>query len=139
MSKGPENTFIAAVHRHLPEGLYRLKNHNQFNGGIADCWYSGKLDLWVEYKFIALPKRDSTVIDLVADKDPPLSALQQDWLAAREAEGRNVWVIVGCKEGGVIFPSASDWRTPLAAGDFKCQLDTRKGIAQRIANFVYPL
>lgn len=137
--RGPENTFIAAVHRHLPEGLYRLKNHNQFNGGIADCWYSGKRDLWVEYKFVVLPKRGSTVIDLVGGTNPPLSPLQQAWLREREAEGRNVWVIVGCREGGVILPTAADWATPMRAEFFKHQLDTRKGVAQRIANFVYPL
>ena len=54
MSQGPENAFIASIHRHLPspETLYRMKNHNEYNGGIADCWYSGKRDLWIEYKFI---------------------------------------------------------------------------------------
>ena len=35
MSKGPENTFIGSVHKHLPAGLYHMKNHNAYVGGIA--------------------------------------------------------------------------------------------------------
>mgnify|MGYP003609555235 CR=1 FL=1 len=65
MSRKPENTFIASVHKHLPVGLYSMKNHNQYNAGIADVWYSAKRDWWIEYKFLVLPKRDTTVIDLI--------------------------------------------------------------------------
>lgn len=93
MAKQPEGTFIASVHKHLPEGLYRQKNHNPYNGGIADVWYSGERDLWVEYKFLVLPKRDTTVIDLVGGKEPSISRLQQEWLHSRHCEGRNVGVI----------------------------------------------
>ena len=95
MSRGPENIFIASVHKHLPAKVYRMKNNNQYNGGIADVWYSGQLDLWVEYKFITLPARDDTVVDLISGKDPAISALQQNWLRSRSAEGRKVGVIVG--------------------------------------------
>ena len=73
MSRKPETTFIASVHKHLPKDLYRLKNNNPFAGGIADVWYSGmKADLWVEYKFVArVPKTG-----LAAD----LGELQKVWL-----------------------------------------------------------
>lgn len=130
----PENTFISSVHRYLPtmENLYRMKNHNVYNGGIADVWYSGPGDdLWVEYKFLAVPKRDDTVIDLVGGKDPMLSALQQDWLECRHLEGRNVGVIVGSKDGGMWFPAVS-WKHPLTAGDFREALDSRADLAQLI-------
>ena len=61
MSRGPENNFISSVHKHLPMKLYRMKNNNPYNGGIADVWYSGsKADLWIEYKFVKLPARDTT-------------------------------------------------------------------------------
>lgn len=136
MSRGPENTFIASVHRHLPEGLYWMKNHNQYNGGIADCWYSGtRRDLWIEYKFIELPKRASTLIDLVAGRNPPLSHLQQEWLDARSREGRNIWVVVGSKSGGVIYSDRS-WVTPLSAEQYAQRLLSRKDLAQAIARFV---
>lgn len=134
MSRGPENTFIGSVHKHLPVQLYRMKNHNEYNGGIADCWYSGKRDLWIEYKFIALPKRDTTVIDLVGGKNPPLSHLQQEWLRGRSREGRNVWVIAGCKEGGVIYRGCQ-WESAVTAADFRPHIQNRKDLAAEIAKF----
>lgn len=122
----PENTFIASVHRHLPVELYRMKNHNQYNGGIPDVWYSGKRsDLWVEYKFVALPKRDETIIA------PDLSALQRDWLRGRHIEGRQVGVIVGCAQGGVWFPGLS-WEVSPTRRDFLAQLQTRPSLAATI-------
>lgn len=128
----PENTFIASVHRHLPAELYRMKNHNQFNGGIADVWYSGsKADLWVEYKFVSTPKRAETVIDIAGGKDPALSHLQQHWLTARHEEGRNVGVLIGSKTGGVWFPGVT-WGKPLSAGQFIERLQTRVELASLI-------
>lgn len=133
MSRGPENTFIASVHRHLPVDFYSMKNHNQYNGGIADCWYSGhRADLWVEYKFIALPKWADTLIDLCGGKNPPLSKLQQKWLWGRSLEGRNVWVIVGCKEGGAVFTHPEVWSEPIQAGRFRQFVVDRKTIAEYI-------
>lgn len=131
MSKGPENTFIGSVHRHLPVGLYSMKNHNQYNAGIADVWYDGERDLWVEYKFIVLPKRESTVIDLIGGSNPAISVLQQQWLKDRHANGRQVGVIVGSKDGGVWFPGVS-WDTTYTTGWFRANLLPRKQLAQTI-------
>lgn len=137
MSRGPENTFIASVHRHLPESVYRMKNHNEYNGGIADCWYDGKRgDLWIEYKFVVLPKRASTTIDLCAGKNPMLSPLQQEWLASRHANGRNVWVIAGCKEGGVVFNDPLLWSSPITMLNFSELIEDRKSLAKRITEVV---
>lgn len=136
MSQGPETTFINSVHRHLPADFYRMKNHNQYNGGIADCWYSGVSgDLWVEYKFLSLPKRQNTLISLVDGKNPPLSRLQQQWLCDRKKEGRNVFVIVGAKNGGVIFTSPEEWAASFTAQQFTALLMDRKAIAGRIFEF----
>ena len=79
-----------------------MKNNNPFVAGIADSWYSGKkADLWVEYKYVKdLPVRANVKIDL--------SRLQKDWLKSRHAEGRNVAVIIGSPDGGVIF-HGSEW------------------------------
>jgi len=127
----PENTFIASVHRHLPVDLYWMKNHNQYNGGIADCWYSGPAgDLWVEYKFIVIPKRDDTVIKIT------LSELQKEWLTSRHAEGRTVAVIVGAKEGGAMF-FGTDWVPEINARLFRKMVLSRTELAIRIKATVY--
>ena len=80
----------------MPKSLYKVKNNNPFAGGIPDFWYSGpRADLWVEYKFVArVPK---------AGIKAELSVLQTAWLHDRHKEGRNVAVIVGCKDGGFIL------------------------------------
>ena len=126
----PENTYIQSIHRWLPVDLYRMKNHNQYNGGIADVWYSGtKADLWIEYKFTVLPKRDSTLVV------PDLSPLQVDWLTKRSKEGRRVGVIIGSKEGGVWLPDTT-WLEPMAAGDFRKLMMPRSELAEVITKIV---
>ena len=128
----PETTFIGSVHKHLPASLYRIKNNNIFNAGQADCWYSGsKADLWIEYKFIVVPKRGDTVIDLIGGKNPDISYLQQEWLTSRHAEGRSVGVIVGCKEGGVWLPGTT-WKNVFNAEKFRAKVEGRTAIAERI-------
>lgn len=131
MSK-PETTFTGAVHKHLPPGReepYWMKNNNVYTAGIWDVWYSGEsADLWVEYKFIVLPKRDTTPI--LAE----LSELQLDWGRKRYAEGRNLAVIIGCKEGGVVLWD-KDWELPMTAYDFKKQMKSRKELADWIINY----
>lgn len=125
----PENTFIASVHRHLPVELYHMKNHNQYNGGIADVWYSGdKADLWVEYKFVALPKRGDTLVTVA------LSELQKNWLRCRHHEGRNVGVVVGCKAGGVWFGGVS-WDRDYCASEFFALTRTRNEIATMLTKY----
>jgi len=136
----PENQFIASVHKHIPSAAsYKMKNHNQYNGGVADCWYSGKgqlsRDLWIEWKFIIVPRRDHTVIDLTGGKKPALSALQQDWLRERIAEGRNVWVGIGSKDGGMFLKNCA-WEAPSNAGIFRLLLLSRKEMAAKITAFV---
>jgi len=136
MSK-PENTFIASVHAHLPprDLLHREKMNNPYNSGTADVWYSGRRDLWIEYKYLVIPVRDTTVVDLTAGKDPSLSALQQDWLARRHGEGRNVWLIVGTPKGGVLF-TGREWEKPHTAKNYREWLMTRALVAETIQSFV---
>ena len=136
MATKPETTFTGSVHKHLPpmDELYRMKNSNQYNAGIADVWYSGNRDLWVEYKFITLPKRPETPIH-ISGKSALLSPLQTEWLTARHHEGRNVAVIVGCKEGGVIFPGVS-WNGYLSTEWFRKQIISRADLARRIQELV---
>lgn len=130
MSKGPENTFIASIHKLLPSAIYRIKNNNVYNAGQPDVWYSGqKADLWVEFKFITVPVRDDTMIDF------GLSPLQKEWLTSRHREGRNVGVIVGCKAGGVWLPGTS-WDTTHTAKSFRAQTMLRNALALIITNLI---
>lgn len=133
MSK-PETTFYTGVHGHLPsvDILHREKMSNPYRGGTADHWYSGKQDLWVEWKFIIVPKLDTTMIDLCGGKKPTLSHLQQDWLKSRYNEGRSVLVIVGSAKGGVVYTTPLAWSEPITALSFRKFLQTRKEIAEYI-------
>ncbi len=141
MAAKPETTFYTSVHKHLPsiDSLHREKMANPYRGGTADHYYDGpNADLWIEWKFIVLPKRDHTIIDLVTPRgkrgESPLSALQQDWLAGRHRNGRNVWVVVGCKEGGVIMRSPTEWCMRWHADTFRVNLQSRQSIAAAILN-----
>ena len=108
-----------------------MKNHNQYNAGIPDVWYSGlERDLWVEYKFIALPKRNDTIITI------GLSALQVIWITKRREEGRNVGIIVGCAAGGVGFDGITDSKLPITTADFKNHIKSRVELANEIERFV---
>lgn len=102
MSQGPENRFIGSVHRQLPDKPYHMKNHNGYIGGVPDVYYSGNAaDMWIEYKFTP---RLPPIIDLMDTKKKyALSSLQQEWLRDRHEEGRDVRVILGCEDGGVMF------------------------------------
>ncbi len=83
-----ESGFIQYIHRKLPKQIYKWKVSDRFSSGVADAYYSTtKGDLWIEYKYYpkGLPKKVK----------PKLSMLQIKWLAARYAEGRSVYVIVG--------------------------------------------
>jgi len=126
MSKKIETEFIGSVHKYLPPTFYRVKHFNPYSGGMADCWYSGVKDLWIEYKYVLIPKREGTYIV------PDLSELQKDWLNGRRSEGRNVLVIVGSKNGGVVLRDSRLWEEGLSAAAFVSQLKTRKELADFI-------
>jgi len=131
MAAKPETTFYTSVHRHLPPELYRMKLFNPYVSGPADHWYSGTLaDLWVEWKFFRLPKRSSTMVK------PDLSPMQQEWTGARLREGRNVAVILGCSDGGVVYEDLS-WEKSLTCGEFRARLKTRKQLAEWIEGKVW--
>jgi hypothetical protein len=100
MAVKPENTYIGKIHKLLPKSIYRMKTHNPYVAGVPDCYYSGNGgDLWVEYKYVPkLPVRVPVKIEL--------TALQWAWVEGRREEGRNVAVIVGSPEGGLVINKA---------------------------------
>lgn len=134
MSRKPETAFIQSIHRHIkPEEPHHEKQHNEYRGGTADVWYSGtKADMWVEYKFLPRkPQRGTIRLSDPDVRDPILSRLQQNWLRDRNREGRTVYVIVGCSDGGVIL-SALEWEHPLTAEAFNERIVSRRELADWI-------
>lgn len=110
-----EHSYIRSIHDRLRKKapvIYIWKINDPYQGGVADAYYSGASDMWVEYKFVkSLPKRIDTKID------PGLSPLQRKWLKDRHAEGRRVCVIVGSPEGSLILPGV-DWDKEITRADF---------------------
>lgn len=60
---------------------------------------------------------------------PALSPLQLKWLNDREAEGRNVRVLVGCPGGIVIYDTSFEWAYGITPKEFADRLCTKKEIA----------
>jgi hypothetical protein len=106
-----------------------MKNNNTYNAGIADVWYSGTVaDAWIEYKYT---KKLPPVINLLDRKKPyALTALQEKWLRERCDEGRNVFVVLGCPFGGVIF-KGRQWEKTHVVGVVK--VASRQAVAEWIA------
>jgi hypothetical protein len=127
LARKPENTFRASIHKKLPKELHHEKMSNPYRGGAADDWYSGLGgDLWVEYKYVhPLPVR--------VPIEPAVSGLQYDWLVSRAAEGRNVAVVVGCKDGGVII-RAPAFRDKIPPEEFRARIISRDEIAAWIVS-----
>lgn len=127
MSKKPETQFIKSVHDHMVQEFpYHMKNNNDYIGGIADVWYSGKItDMWVEYKYVThIPKSDNIRLDL--------SELQKTWLEGRFYENRNVYVILGTKDGGILFRDM-EWTKHFTQAQLLSRVVSRKTLAEWIA------
>ena len=121
MAGKPETSFIKSVHRHLKETYYE-KMANPYRGGTADVWYSGQEgDLWVEYKYLpAIPRTKEILANL--------SELQLHWLRNRYLEGRNVAVVVGTPNGGVVLTDRA-WEQGLSPDAFRARLISKADIA----------
>lgn len=130
MSMKPENRFRLSVHKFLPTNLHHEKMNNPFSSGTADDWYSGnKADLWVEFKFLpTVPQRAIIWLTDPDVKKPLMSKLQELWLRGRYEEGRNISVVIGCPDGGVILQNL-EWERQISAKKFRDELVPRKDIA----------
>jgi hypothetical protein len=122
-----EHAYIRSVHKQLPPELYRWKINDNFEGGVADAFYSGtQRRLFVEYKYVkTLPKRPGTLII------PACSALQLLWLRNRYNEGNNVVVILGSPQGAVIFTHLS-WEGGISQAQFSHYSLNKKQVADVI-------
>lgn len=106
-----------------------MKNQAGYVGGIPDSWLSGSHgDLWIENKYLQTlpPKIDPTTL---------LSALQQQWLMRRHAEGRSVGVLIGSAEGHLYLPGLS-WQAPVSRGTFRMRAKKTRDIAEELIEIV---
>jgi len=126
-----EHSFVKAVHRHLPKELIRWKIRDTFTGGVPDAYYCGpSSSLFVEYKFIKLPKRSSTIVKL------NLSALQLEFLGKLNSFHQPAAVIVGFISNNnnfSIFLSDAVWTKPLSVAYYSENKISVTNIAQRIS------
>lgn len=136
MSTKPETTFYESLHKRIKKHEPKIhieKMYNPYRGGTWDVWYSGNGgDLWIEYKWLTkIPTRPDTLVS------PGLSPLQLAWGSGRYAEGRNLAVIVGCPEGGVVYQDVG-WEEELPAHVFRYMLRSREKLAEFIIEQVTP-
>ena len=124
-----ENTFWQSLRRALVPRVYALKLNLRFTAGVPDCWLSGSDgDLWLELKYMqSVPK--------TVDPAKLLSALQQEWLKRRYAEGRRVGVLIGSPDGHLFFPALS-WQATMSGGAFKTRAQKTKRVAQELIDYV---
>ena len=115
-----EHGFIKSVHRHLPTDIFSWKIHDTFTGGVPDAMYAGPASiLFVEYKYLKLPKKKTTVIKT------GLSALQLQWLDKLYIYNATPAVIIGTPSGGIILTN-QEWHKELKLKDFEYALNTKE-------------
>ena len=108
-----EHSFIRSIHRKLPKEIYVWKINDNYAGGVADAYYCGfKDDLWIEYKYVSLPKKDDSKVQI------GLSALQVNWLSAQANRKRNVAVVVGSAEGILLLTDPKDFEKPFVTKSY---------------------
>lgn len=126
-----EHGFVKAVHRHLCPDVYRWKIHDTYTGGVPDTFYCGPAGpLWVEYKYIKLPKRPTTPINL------GLSELQRAWLQRMLDWDQPAAVVVGFDKSATIITDLED-RACLVLADLKENAVTFKRVAAWIREITY--
>lgn len=127
-----EHQWVSSLHQSMRkkyDDIKIWKINDDYAGGVPDaCYFGPASTLWVEYKYLVIPKRDSTIIDLT-DKNRYLTALQQDWLTNLYLFNISHAVIVGSPEGGVVFPGNS-WKTPITTKEFRSRVIPKNKIAE---------
>lgn len=127
-----ETSYIKSIHRRLSKDVYWWKINDRFTNGVPDAWYCGVAGghLFVEYKFVALPVRDTTIVRVA------LSSPQIEWLDARSKQGIPVAVVVGSQDGGLWIDDLGAVRSGIGAAAFKNRMEDSAAIAAKIQKHV---
>jgi len=121
-----EHGFVRSVHRQLSPDIFVWKINDTYAGGVPDAFYAGPARcLFVEYKYIKLPKRPTTLIRT------GLSEQQKLWLNRMFNLGKPVAVVLGSDQGNIILTN-SQWSNSLTADCFKQQAISTKAVASWI-------
>ena len=123
-----EHGYIRSIHRLLPPELLKWKIHDNYAGGVPDCFYAGAAgQLWVEYKWVSkLPTRPETVVK------PKLSAQQLAWLIKMSGLSIPCAVIIGSPDGGLLLQYPSEWSQGLVNKEVRKRLRNAKQIAKKL-------
>jgi hypothetical protein len=91
-----EIPFKKAINKHVT--THNQTTYTPYYRGTPDHWYSGKRDLWIEYKFVKFRPK-------ITSWENILEPMQWEWCNYRFHEGRNIWVVLGYKDGksGIIL------------------------------------
>ncbi len=109
-----EHSFIRSFHKRLDPRIGVWKIHDPFQGGVPDTLLFGLngLATFIEYKYIHfLPKRNKTIIK------PGLTEQQCLWINDKITRGLSAVVILGSKDGVVIFTTPDQWTNGIPRQD----------------------
>tara|TARA_B100000401_G_C52680497_1_gene659433 strand:+ start:398 stop:835 length:438 start_codon:yes stop_codon:yes gene_type:complete len=93
-----EHSFVKSVHRKLDKSVYVWKIADRYSGGVPDAMYAGPAGiLFIEYKYIKLPKRPTTIIKT------GLSPLQEQWITQMQQWKHPTWLVIGAEKSCLIL------------------------------------
>ena len=93
-----EHSFVKSVHRKLDKSVYVWKIADRYSGGVPDAMYAGPAGiLFIEYKYIKLPKRPTTIIKT------SLSPLQEQWIIQMQQWKHPTWLVIGAEKSCLIL------------------------------------
>lgn len=123
-----EHGFVRSVHRQLSPDIFVWKINDKYAGGVPDAFYAGPARcLFIEYKYVKLPKRDTTLVKT------SLSEQQKLWLDRMSGMDKHVALVIGSILGTIIIDK--DWDYPIPTELFRQRAMSTKAVAQWISAF----
>lgn len=116
------------MHRQLSPDIFVWKINDKYAGGVPDAFYAGPARcLFIEYKYVKLPKRDTTLVKT------SLSEQQKLWLDRMSGMDKHVALVIGSVLGTIIIDK--DWDYPIPTELFRQHAMSTKAVAQWISAF----
>ena len=112
---------------------YEWKINDNFTNGVPDLFLEGiTRDLWVEIKYITLPKREKTIVRPYN----LLSGNQKLWLDRRYARRQDAILLLGTDKGAVIL-TGGQWANEYSDGELALLATSRKTCAKKLYSFIH--
>ena len=123
-----EHGFVRSVHRQLSPDVFVWKINDKYAGGVPDAFYAGPARcLFIEYKYVKLPKRDTTLVKT------SLSVQQKLWLDRMLGMDKQVALVIGSVLGSIIIDK--DWDHPIPTELFRQRAMSTQAVAKWISAF----